>query len=583
MAITAPTPIAALPAAPDPNDRATFNTRAYPWAAAQAVMVTETNAIAENVFNNATEAASLATTASSQVALASAAANYKGLWSSLSGALNMPASVSHNGNYWALNVNLANVTTSTPGVSANWQALNIGSGGATETSSAVDVTLTAASYRVQAVTMTAVDKSVNLPSATTLTTGAELFVIKNTGLIEFAVRDASGVMLTKLTQGKCVALHLSNASTAAGTWALSGDGIADTIYQATALALTATAASQLSVTALSATQSIATWYSPGSFLATCTLNISGNVITAGTVLTTGSVLTATKTKVVAMSATQALVVYSAITTTYLTAMTLNVSGTTVTAGTPLTVSSLATPWFDLTTLTSTQAIVVYPGTSTYGEARTLNISGTTVTAGAACVVYSGITSTIGCVAMLTSTTAVASVNTSSILTYHYLLTVSGTTITAGASPALTTSGNLVLAAATVSSTQVIVFSSDGTYATPRYVLLEVSGGTVIVKDIVEFYGQEINQFPSVVQISAGRLMALHNFKGGSTLSWKLSLQFLRVHDSQIEVTHKYETIKNTGVDGSRIASLCTLNDNKMLAVYCDPTGYAQARVLEIGS
>ena len=97
MPVTAPPTITALPAAPDPNDRATFNARAYPWAAAQAVMVTETNAVAENVFNNATEAAALATTASSQVALASAAANYKGLWSSLSGALNMPASVSHNG------------------------------------------------------------------------------------------------------------------------------------------------------------------------------------------------------------------------------------------------------------------------------------------------------------------------------------------------------------------------------------------------------------------------------------------------------------------------------------------------------
>lgn len=581
MAITAPTPIAALPAAPDPNDRATFNARAYTWAAAQATMVTETNALATNVFNNATEAASLATTASAQVALASAAANYKGIWSALSGALNMPASVSHNGNYWALNANLANVATATPGVSGSWQALNVGAGGATETSSAVDVTLTAASYRVQAVAMTAADKSVTLPNATTLSTGAELFVIKNTGLMAFVVRDAAGLMLTNLKPGKCSAFHLSNASTSSGAWAMTGDGIADTIFQATALTVTATASSQVSVTALSATQSLATWYNASGFLATCTLNISGNTVTAGTVLVTGSVLNASRTKVVAMSSTQALVVYTAITTTYLMAMTLNVSGTTVTAGAALAVSSLATGWLDLAMMSATQAIVVYPGTSGYGEARTLNISGTTVTAGAACVVYVGAT-TPGCVTSLSSTQAVAGYCASGILISHYLLTVSGTTITAGATPPVTAGGNLFLAAAKVSSTQSIVFSVDGTNYTPRFVLLEISGATVVVKDIVEFYGAENQTFGGIASIGSGRFMVLHAFKGGNVLTGKVGLQFLRVNDSQITPTSGYETIKNSASDGSRIASICTLNANKMLAAYIEPTGYIQTRVLEIG-
>ena len=583
MAITAPTPIAALPAAPDPNDRATFNARAYPWAAAQAVMVTETNAVAENVFNNATEAAALATTASSQVALASAAANYKGLWSSLSGALNMPATVSHNGNYWALNANLANVATATPGVSGSWQALNVGAGGATETSSAVDVTLTAASYRVQAVAMTASDKSVTLPNATTLSTGAELFVIKNTGAIAFVVRDAAGLMLTNLKPGKCSAFHLSNASTSSGAWAMTGDGIADTIFQATALTVTATASSQVSVTALSATQSLATWYNAGGFLATCTLNISGTTITAGAVLTTGETLHNTcRTKVMAMSATQALVVYTALTTTYLRAMTLNVSGTTVTAGAALAVSSLATGWLDLTMMSATQAIVVYPGTSGYGEARTLNISGTTVTAGAACVALAQ-AAVPGSVTALSSTQAVASYGSSNTIIYHYLLTVSGTTITAGASPAITAGGNYILAAAKVSSTQAIVFSADSTVYTPRFVLLEISGATVVVKDIIEFYGSEAMSFAGITPIGSGRFMVLHTFRGGNVLSWRLGLQFLRVHDSQITLATNYETIKNAAADGSRIASLCTLNANKMLAAYAEPTGYIQTRVLEIGA
>jgi hypothetical protein len=63
MPIVAPPPITPLPQAPDPNDRATFNARAYPWAAAQAVLATEVGAVAANVANNAMEAAALASAA----------------------------------------------------------------------------------------------------------------------------------------------------------------------------------------------------------------------------------------------------------------------------------------------------------------------------------------------------------------------------------------------------------------------------------------------------------------------------------------------------------------------------------------
>jgi hypothetical protein len=58
-----------------------------------------------------------------QSALAAvAAANYKGEWSTLAGALNIPASVSHNGVVYVLKANAANVAAITPGVSAQWLA-----------------------------------------------------------------------------------------------------------------------------------------------------------------------------------------------------------------------------------------------------------------------------------------------------------------------------------------------------------------------------------------------------------------------------------------------------------------------------
>jgi hypothetical protein len=68
-----------------------------------------------------------------------------------------------------------------------------GFSGATTTSSAVDITLTSLSTQVQSVEMTAADKAVILPDATTLTTkGFPAFVIINTGVYAILLKDNGG-------------------------------------------------------------------------------------------------------------------------------------------------------------------------------------------------------------------------------------------------------------------------------------------------------------------------------------------------------------------------------------------------------
>ena len=124
MPVTAPPTITALPAAPDPNDRATFNARAYPWAAAQAVLATEIAAAADNMYDNALIAETSATDAEYSATAAVASANFKGAWSGLTGALAIPASVSHGGAVYMLGANVADVTAHTPGVSASWIVLS---------------------------------------------------------------------------------------------------------------------------------------------------------------------------------------------------------------------------------------------------------------------------------------------------------------------------------------------------------------------------------------------------------------------------------------------------------------------------
>ena len=70
MPTVTPPAITALPLPPDPNDRATFNTRAYPWSVAQQTFATQVGAVATNVKANADDAATSSTTATTQVTLA---------------------------------------------------------------------------------------------------------------------------------------------------------------------------------------------------------------------------------------------------------------------------------------------------------------------------------------------------------------------------------------------------------------------------------------------------------------------------------------------------------------------------------
>jgi len=60
---TTPPAITTLPAAPDPNNRTTFNALAYPWSAALPTFGTQVSAVAANVKANADEAATSATQA----------------------------------------------------------------------------------------------------------------------------------------------------------------------------------------------------------------------------------------------------------------------------------------------------------------------------------------------------------------------------------------------------------------------------------------------------------------------------------------------------------------------------------------
>lgn len=103
---------------PDPPSRAepsTFADKADAFLGALPTFATEANQLASDVNDDATAAAASAVSAASSASSALTAANFEGEWSDQTGAAAIPYTVSHEGNFWTLIQNLADVTTQEPG------------------------------------------------------------------------------------------------------------------------------------------------------------------------------------------------------------------------------------------------------------------------------------------------------------------------------------------------------------------------------------------------------------------------------------------------------------------------------------
>ena len=104
------------------GDNEAYATQVYEWFLyLDGTWVSTVNSTEVNI--NAKEASAVAAadtattaaeTATTQAQIVQSAANFKGKWQDLSGALTVPSSVFHNGAYWMLLENIANVSANTP-------------------------------------------------------------------------------------------------------------------------------------------------------------------------------------------------------------------------------------------------------------------------------------------------------------------------------------------------------------------------------------------------------------------------------------------------------------------------------------
>lgn len=135
MPIVAVPPIRDLGTVPNNNmDEATFNVTAENFTTQMAPWGGDVKAVAESAKTNAEYSNQRANDSNTSAETAAArlvdvqtaangafaAANYKGEWSTLTGALNVPATVTHLGRLWYLKLNLANVTTQAPALGSTY-------------------------------------------------------------------------------------------------------------------------------------------------------------------------------------------------------------------------------------------------------------------------------------------------------------------------------------------------------------------------------------------------------------------------------------------------------------------------------
>ena len=135
MPIVPVPPIRDLGTVPNNNmDEATFNVTAEAFTSNMPPWGGDVKAVGDSAKTNADFSFQMAVDASEYAGAAAdrlvevqaaangafAAANYKGEWSTLTGALNVPATVTHLGRLWYLKVNLANVTSQPPALGSTY-------------------------------------------------------------------------------------------------------------------------------------------------------------------------------------------------------------------------------------------------------------------------------------------------------------------------------------------------------------------------------------------------------------------------------------------------------------------------------
>jgi hypothetical protein len=322
--------------------------------------------------------------------------------------------------------------------------------GVTNTTSAVSITLTSSSNKTQNVNMTAADKAVILPAATTITKlGSDLFTINNTGAYHFYIQLSAGGYINQVAPGSSVTLSLSDNTTSDGKWVQSDLGY--TAYKMydysafsipSAVVLASTDANVPvnfhSITPLSATTYFIVY---GQYSTRVTYGVvatlSGTSISYGTPVSLGT--SDNSYGILKYSATTGIaILWTSASAGTLVFVPFSISGSTITVGTSASTNTVAAAVIppEGQTLSSTLAAVIYQmntGASCINTVRAVQYNGASApTLGTPTTIYSPLTATnygaaIGIVSATTALIIYQGSTASPYPTNTRVVTFSGTT------------------------------------------------------------------------------------------------------------------------------------------------------------
>jgi hypothetical protein len=374
--------------------------------------------------------------------------------------------------------------------------------GATVTSSAVDITLTSASNQVQQVAMTAYDKKVILPDATTITTlGGPRFVINNNGYIAFDVAVSTGGRLFGVGGGQSVEISLSSNSNATQGWVVTpigqviGNSQGSGFTSGTTLlsyipadinstnSFSTNTFTSMACVALSTTSVMAVWIAPSTGYPTaCVGTISGTTISWGTPAVVNSARAYTIVKMCALSSTTGLISIQSGANFY--SVGFSVSGTTLSFST-ISVAGGSTV-YNIVAITSTTALNI----SSSG-ARVVTYNGASAPTNGAGLSITWDAGTTASIVPLTATTFLVGyqeqgvTNNSSFAAF--VATVSGTTVTKGTTVFATGSGQ------TQGLGNVIgISSTEGVFVLSGQWQRWTVSGTTVTAGATNIYGEPWN-------------------------------------------------------------------------------------------
>ena len=648
---TSPTPLPAIPPFPALADKATgtYNSKAYDWATGWADDIAPAiEALADNAYDNAVEAqasasaaATSASTATTQAGTATtqasaASASAAAAAASAATAVNAPGTsgtsttsttvgagtktlTTQTGKAWVVGQQVTLARTSDPAATRMWGAISaynsgsgsisivVGDGDFTGTGTHTDWTIglsgqegpagadaeftqpwaarSGAFTFVQgdnggAYALTTATAGFDTPAALDNGWSAILYGAGGTSTLNATFADGS--TSKTLTQGRYAYLSCNGSAVH-----LAYFGAADKRFgargAATVFASHDIQTRRVRVARLTDTLAVAAYENTSNHPVVVALSISGSTVTAGTPVTVEATgMSGNDMELMPLTASTFALAWSSGGGTARVAAG-SVSGTTVTMGSPINFYASGAPTtLAAVALSATKLAIFFSTASVYLHACTVDISGTTCTANAAQSIYDANTITWVRAAAFSATKCLLAYNNGGgAASVVQAVDISGSSFAPGTSRSFSGAHGIPTQLAALSSSRALLYRSwaQGALTGADLRTIDVSGTALTMGPVLPVANQPDGK-PAIARISDVQTLLLADAGNvGYMAPYALDIQ-----DALPVITAAGNTLTSY-VGGTPMADLCILNATQALVVYRDTanSNYGTARVLGLGT